>query len=152
MLGGGTASRLFQEIREERGLAYTVFSSVSLNVDCGALTVYAATSPAKLPEVLSIVEDIVGALATDGITDAERKVAMGFLEGSLELAQEDSGSRMARIGRSESARGEVLDLEEHLARLRAVTVDDVGGVLRRILEGPRSLVAVGPFDAVPTRP
>ena len=60
VLGGGTASRLFQQVREERGLAYSVFSSVSLNVDSGALTVYAATSPAKLAEVLAIVDDIVG--------------------------------------------------------------------------------------------
>jgi predicted Zn-dependent peptidase len=149
-LGGGTASRLFQEVREERGLAYTVFSSVSLNVDSGALTIYAATSPAKLPEVLAVIDDVVASLVADGITDAEQAVAMGYLEGSLELAQEDSGSRMARIGRSESARGSVLTLDEHLAKLRAVTVDDVHRVLRRVLDAPRSLVAVGPFDELPS--
>jgi predicted Zn-dependent peptidase len=148
-LGGGTASRLFQEIREERGLVYTVFSSVSLNVDSGSLMVYAATSPGKVPEVVSIVDDIVGSLVADGITDQERDLALGFLEGSLDLAQEDSGSRMARIGRSESARGEVLTLDEHLSMLRAVTVDDVRRVLRRVLDTPRSLVAVGPFDELP---
>jgi predicted Zn-dependent peptidase len=71
------------------------------------------------------------------------------LEGSLELSQEDSGSRMARIGRSEQARGEVLTLDEQLARLRAVSRDDVHRALRRVLGGPRSTVAVGPFDELP---
>ena len=149
VLGGGTASRLFQQIREERGLAYTVFSSVALNVDSGALTVYAATSPAKVAEVLAIVDGIVGDLVDSGITEAERELALGFLEGSLELAQEDSGARMARIGRHEQSRGEVLTIDEQLARLRAATTDDVARVLRRVLDAPRSTVAVGPFDDLP---
>jgi predicted Zn-dependent peptidase len=148
VLGGGTASRLFQQVREERGLAYTVFSSVSLNVDCGGLVVYAGTSPSKLPEVLGLVDGIVGSLAADGITAGERDLAYGYLEGSLELSQEDSGSRMARIGRNESAGREILDIDEHLRRLRAVTVEDVHRVLRRVFEGRRSLVAVGPFDSL----
>jgi predicted Zn-dependent peptidase len=148
-LGGGTASRLFQEVREERGLAYTVYSSVSMNVDCGALTAYAATSPAKVPEVVEIAERIVAELVHGGITDQEHTLALGFLEGSLELAQEDTGSRMARIGRSEQVRAEVLTLDEHLAKLRAVTPDDVARVLRRVLGGKRTLVAVGPFDDLP---
>jgi predicted Zn-dependent peptidase len=148
-LGGGTASRLFQEVREERGLAYTVYSSVSMNVDCGALTAYAATSPAKVPEVVEIAERIVAELVGGGITDQEHTLALGFLEGSLELAQEDTGSRMARIGRSEQVRAEVLTLDEHLAKLRAVTPDDVARVLRRVLGGQRTLVAVGPFDDLP---
>jgi predicted Zn-dependent peptidase len=149
VLGGGTASRLFQEVREERGLAYTVFSSVAMNVDTGALTVYAATSPSKVADVLAIVDGIVGELLADGITEAERDLALSFLEGSLELAQEDSGSRMARLGRSEQTRGVVLTLEEHLEALRAVQPDDVTRVLRRVLDAPRSLVAVGPFDELP---
>jgi predicted Zn-dependent peptidase len=149
VLGGGTASRLFQQVREERGLAYTVFSSVALNVDSGALTVYAATSPAKVSEVLAIVDAIVGDLVERGITGAERDLALGFLEGSLELAQEDSGARMARIGRHEQSRGEVLTIDEQLTRLRAVTADDIARVLRRVLDAPRATVAVGPFDDLP---
>ena len=149
VLGGGTSSRLFQEIREERGLAYTVFSSVSLNVDGGALTVYAATSPAKLPDVLAIVDEEVGGLVSSGLRDGEHAVALGFLEGSTLLSLEDPGSRMGRIGRSVSTRGSVPDVDEHLARLRAVTPDDVHRVARAVLGGPRSLVAVGPFDSLP---
>jgi predicted Zn-dependent peptidase len=75
---------------------------------------------------------------------------MGFLEGSLLLTLEDAGSRMGRIGRAVSTRGDVVDVDQHLARLHAVTPDDVHRVLRRILDGPRSLVAVGPFDELPT--
>jgi len=150
VLGGGTASRLFQEVREERGLAYTVYSSVSQHVDAGSLTVYAATSPSKVAEVVSIVDRIVADLVARGISAAERDLALSYLEGSIELAQEDSGARMARLGRNEQAHGEVLSVDEHLARLRAVTVDDVARVLCRVLDGQRSLVAVGPFDALPT--
>ncbi len=149
VLGGGTSSRLFQEVREERGLAYTVFSSVSLNVDGGALVVYAATSPAKLPEVLAIVDEEVASLAGGGLRDAEHAVALGYLEGSMLLSLEDAGSRMGRIGRSVSTRGEVVDVDEHIARLRAVTPDDVRRVAAAVLGGPRSLVAVGPVDDLP---
>ena len=149
VLGGGTSSRLFQEIREERGLAYTVFSSVSLNVDGGALTVYAATSPAKLPEVLAIVDAEVDALVASGMREGEHAVALGYLEGSTLLSLEDAGSRMGRIGRSVSTRGSVQHVDEQLARLRAVTPDDVHRVARAVLGGRRSLVAVGPFDDLP---
>ncbi len=150
VFGGGSASRLFQEIREERGLAYTVFSSVSLNVDSGSLTVYAATSPAKLPEVLDIIDQQTASLVEKGMTPAEHALALGYLEGSMLLGLEDAGSRMGRLGRSELARGVVPDVEEYLEKLRAVTVDDVHRVLRDVLGGPRSLVAVGPFDELPT--
>jgi predicted Zn-dependent peptidase len=149
VLGGGTASRLFQEVREERGLAYSVFSAVALNVDRGSLTVYAATSPSKLSEVLSIVDDTVTSLRDDGITDEEHALAKGFLEGSLLLSLEDAGSRLGRIGRGLLARGVVEPVDEHLERLRAVTPDDVHRVLAEVLAGPRSLAAVGPFDELP---
>ena len=120
-----------------------------MNVDSGALTVYAATSPAKVPDVVAITEGIVADLVADGITEAERELALGFIEGSLELAQEDTGSRMARIGRSEQARAEVLTIDEHIERLRAVTADDVARVLRRVLDTAGTVVAVGPFDELP---
>ena len=149
VLGGGTASRLFQKVREERGLAYAVFSAVSLNVDRGSMTVYAATSPSKLAEVLAIVEEQVAALATDGITADEHTLARGYLEGSLLLGLEDAGSRMGRLGRSLLTRGSVEPVEEHLERLRAVSIDDVQRVLATVLSGPRALAAVGPFDELP---
>ncbi|MGH9244653.1 MAG: M16 family metallopeptidase [Acidimicrobiales bacterium] len=146
VLGGGMSSRLFQEVREQRGLVYSVYSFSSLYADAGSLTVYAGTAPSKVREVLAVIEGEIERMAIDGITERERDVALGYLEGSFVLGLEDSGSRMARIGKSEISRGEVVPVDEHLARLRAVTTGDVARVAKRILTGRRSLAAVGPFD------
>ena len=149
VLGGGMSSRLFQEVREERGLAYSVYSSVVLYVDCGALAVYAGTAPAKVPEVL---EPSPSASSPSWSTTASptRSTRSPSATSRARCARpEDTGSRMARLGRSEQVRGEVITLDEHLAALRAVTLDDVARVLRRVLGGPRTLVAVGPFDDLP---
>jgi len=146
VLGGGMSSRLFQEIREERGLAYTVFSSPSLYTDCGSLVVYAGTGPARVAELLDVIDDVVHGLLERGITAEEHDVALGYLDGSLLLGLEDSGSRMARIGGSELQRGEVIPIEEHRRRIRAVTADDVQRVVQRVFAGSRSLAVVGPFD------
>jgi predicted Zn-dependent peptidase len=144
VLGGGLASRLFQAVREERGLAYSIFSSTSSHSDCGSLAVSAATSSSMVGEVLAVVDDEIAALVESGITEAEHATALGYLEGSLLLGLEDPGSRMARIGRGIATQGEVVPVEEHLERFRAVTVADVDRVLRRVLGGPRSLALVGP--------
>ena len=146
VLGGGTASRLFQEIREEHGLAYTVFSSPSSYQDSGALSIYAGTAPDHLDEVLDLVDDVIEGLRTDGPTDEEFAMAVGYLVGSLQLGLEDSGSRMMRLGASEIQRGMVIDLDEHVRRIRAVTPDDARRVLERVVDGPRALAIVGPFE------
>jgi predicted Zn-dependent peptidase len=146
VLGGGMSSRLFQEVREQRGLVYSVYSFTSLYVDTGTLTVYAGTAPGKVAEVLGLIDAEIAGLIDGGITDREFDVAVGFLEGSFLLGLEDSGSRMARIGRSEVSKGEIVPVDEHLARLRAVTRGDVARVLERVLAGPRTLAALGPFD------
>ena len=95
ILGGGMSSRLFQEVREERGLAYTVFTSPSSYADAGVLVLYAGTTPARLGELLDVVADVIDGVVADGITDAELEVAKGYLEGATLLGLEDSGSRMA---------------------------------------------------------
>ncbi len=146
ILGGGMSSRLFQEVREERGLAYTVFSSPASYVDAGVVTLYAGTAPARLPELLSVVADVIDAMVADGITDAELDVAKGYLEGATLLGLEDSGSRMARLGAGLIARDEIIPMDEHLARTRAVTTVDVARVLSRIFAAPSTLSVVGPFD------
>ena len=146
VLGGGLSSRLFEEVRERRGLAYSVYSSPSPFSDSGALTVYAATSPERADELVSVLDAEVARLRSDGLADGELSVAKGYLEGSLLLGLEDTGGRMARMGSGEAARGEVIPIDEHLARIRGVTVDDVDRVLDRVLSGPRTLTAVGPFD------
>jgi predicted Zn-dependent peptidase len=146
VLGGGMSSRLFQEVREERGLVYSVYSFTALYFDVGTLVVYAGTAPSKVREVLSLVDAEIEHMAAKGITDRELEVAKGYLEGSFVLGLEDSGSRMARIGKSEVSRGEIIPVDEHLRRLASVTTADVSRVLDRILTSPRSLAAVGPFD------
>jgi predicted Zn-dependent peptidase len=147
VLGGGMSSRLFQEIREERGLAYSVYSSMSSYSDCGIATVYAGTAPKHTDEVLTVLDDVLDGLLVDGITEEEHQVALGYLEGSMLLGLEDSGSRMARLGGSMIVRGEVTSIADHIARVRAVTRDDVQRVLQRVFTGPRTVAAVGPFEA-----
>jgi len=146
VLGGGMSSRLFQEVREERGLAYAVYSYISTYADAGTFVVYAGTSPAKVAEVRKVVDGELDRFRADGITAQELAVATGYLEGAMLLGLEDSASRMARLGRSMITRGEIVAIDEHIARIRAVTVADVARVIARVLDGQRVLAAVGPFD------
>lgn len=146
VLGGGMASRLFQEVREERGLAYSVGSGTSMYADAGALVVYVGTALGRSKEALTVIDGVVEGVLADGITARELEVAKGYLEGSMVLGLEDSGSRMGRLGSSETVRGFVTSVDEHLARIAAVTLDDVHAVARRVLGGSRALAAVGPFD------
>jgi predicted Zn-dependent peptidase len=146
LLGGGMSSRLFQEIREKRGLAYSVYSYRSSYADTGALAIYAGTTPRRAQEVLRIVGDELDRMVADGITEEELEAAKGNVKGSLALSLEDSGGRMNRIGRAALVHGEVLTFDQLIARTEAVTLDDVARVLARGLTGPRALAVVGPFD------
>ncbi len=141
ILGGGTASRLFQSVREERGLAYSVHSWVESHADTGALVAYAGTAVEHLVEVLALLEDALRGLA-DGVTDREVDVAAGYLAGSTVLGLEDPGSRMARIGDSLLSTGRVTPVDDVLAGFRSVTPDDVARVARRLLAGGGPSVAV----------
>ncbi|MFL6206964.1 MAG: M16 family metallopeptidase [Acidimicrobiales bacterium] len=146
VLGGGMASRLFQEVREERGLAYSVYSQPTGFADAGYLTIYCGTAPKRAREALAVINDVLAEVLAHGIDEHELSVATGYLEGSMLLALEDSGSRMARLGRNLMQRDHVIPIDEHVRRLRAVTTDDVARVLHRVLDTPRTLAAVGPFD------
>jgi predicted Zn-dependent peptidase len=146
VLGGGMASRLFQEVREERGLAYSVYSHPTAFEDSGYLTIYCGTAPKRAREALQVIDDVVAAVLGDGVTESELAVAAGYLEGSMLLGLEDSGGRMGRLGRSLMQRDRITTIDEHVERLRAVTIDDVSRVLRRVLDTPRALAAVGPFN------
>ncbi|MGH2718107.1 MAG: M16 family metallopeptidase, partial [Actinomycetota bacterium] len=147
LLGGGMSSRLFQEIREQRGMAYSVYSYRDLYQETGMYGVYVGTSPENTAEVLKISEAILDALAGEGPTEAEVVRAKGHLRGSLMLGLEDSANRMSRVGRSELLRGEVITIDELVARMEAVTVADVARVAADLLrpEG-RVLTIVGPVD------
>ena len=144
-LGGGMSSRLFQEVRENRGLAYSVYSYASHHHDTGMFGVYAGCAPAKVDEVLRVCRDELDAVAEKGLTDDEIDRAKGQLRGSLVLGLEDTSSQMTRIGKTELVHGQVLEVDEVLARIEAVTPDDVRDVAADVLRRPLSLGIIGPF-------
>jgi predicted Zn-dependent peptidase len=146
VLGGGMSSRLFQEVREERGLAYSVYSYKASYEGAGALAVYAGTSPAHVRQVLDLIHAELDAMAAKGITEAELASARSHVRGSLVLGLEDSGARMSRIGHGQISHGRVAPLEEVEERYAAVTVEDVAALAAEVLEGPRSVAVIGPFD------
>jgi predicted Zn-dependent peptidase len=141
------SSRLFQKIREERGLAYTVFTSPSSYSDAGSLIMYAGTAVNRLGELLDVTDEVLAGFIADGITDEEHAVALGYLEGSMLLGLEDSGSRMSRLGTGLATRNDITPVDEHIRRIRAVTTDDVAAVISRIFGGPRAVSAVGPLGS-----
>ena len=148
ILGGGPASRLFRTIREERGLAYSVYSYLSCYTDSGVWVAAAASAPPRIPEVLGLIHEELDRLFDDGVTEAELAVATGYLSGSTALALEDSGSCMARIATDVLLHGEVAPLSKVLERYRRVTLDDVHRVLARGADaGGRSIAVLGPRSA-----
>lgn len=147
VLGGGMSSRLFQEIREKRGLAYSVYSFAASYSDAGVVGLYAGCSPKKAPQVAGLMLDEFRRLATDGITAEELARAQGQLGGSAALALEDSDTRMTRLGRAELTQGEFADLDETLRRIAAVTADDVRDLAGELASRPLAIAAVGTVDA-----
>jgi predicted Zn-dependent peptidase len=145
-LGGGMSSRLFQEVRERRGLAYSVYSFTSQYAGTGAVGVSAGCHPGKVHELLDVVGDQLAEVAANGLTAAEVARGKGQVRGGLVLGLEDTGSRMSRIGKGELSHGEVMDIEDMLARVDAVTVEEVRELAAEVLAGPRCLSVVGPFD------
>src|SRR3954469_4783073 len=151
VLGGGMSSRLFQEVREKRGLAYSVFSYRSAFEETGSLAVYCATAPERVEETLAVVRDELDRMVADGgITERELTVAKGHLTGSMALSLESSSSRMNRMGRSELTMGEIPSLDWVVEQVDAVPPDDVARVIDRVFGGgERTLALVGPPDTLP---
>ncbi len=143
ILGGGMSSRLFQEVREKRGLAYSVYSFSSAYSDAGMFGMFSSASPAKAHEVATVMRDEFFALAERGVTESELARIKGQLAGASALALEDTDTRMSRLGRAEIGSGEFYDYDASLAMLSKVTADDVHELARDIASGPMSLVAVG---------
>ncbi|MFJ2635634.1 M16 family metallopeptidase [Streptomyces sp. NPDC087422] len=144
-LGGGMSSRLFQEVREKRGLAYSVYSYTSSFADCGLFGVYAGCQPRRVPEVLKICRDELHQVAEHGLTDEEIGRAIGQLSGSTVLGLEDTGALMNRLGKSELCWGEQLSVDDLLGRIATVTPDDVRAVARDVLGQRPSLAVIGPL-------
>lgn len=148
VVGGGMSSRLFRSVREERGLAYAVYSFRMPYADSGAFGVYVGTTPHQTSEVLTLVRDELGAVVDSGISEQELERAKGNMKGSLALSMEDTNSRMVRLGRHELTGVEHLSLDETVAHIDAVTIGEVHAVAKDVYGGPFVIGAVGPFDSV----
>lgn len=144
-LGGGMSSRLFQEVREKRGLAYSVYSYTSGFADCGLFGIYAGCRPSQVDDVLKICRDGLDQAANEGLTDEEIRRAIGQLSGSTVLGLEDTGALMNRIGKSELCWGSQLSVDEMLERIAAVTPEEVREVAHDILGQRPSLSVIGPL-------
>ena len=145
ILGGGLSSRLFDEIRERRGLAYSVFSSAAAYADTGAWSIYAGTLPEHAHDVRRLVGTELERLHADGITSDELDIAQGYLAGSYEMGLEDSGARMSRLGGQLTILGHLRSVEEQLDRWSNVTLDDVHRVAGRVYGATEPVtVTVGP--------
>ena len=145
-LGGGMSSRLFQEVREKRGLAYSVYSFASQHAETGMWGVYVGCLPAKADEVLAICQEEIAKAISGGLTDAELERGKGQLRGSIVLGLEDPSSRMSRLGKAELSYPRLEPVEEILASVEAVSHDDVRRAAAEILDLPKVLAVVGPFD------
>ena len=148
VLGGGMSSRLFQEVREKRGLAYSVYSYSSSYADSGLFGIYAGCQPKRVEQVLDICREELGKVIEEGITEEELRRAIGQISGSTVLGMEDTGSLMNRIGKAELSYGHHLSVDEMLAKIAAVTLEDVHAVARDVLGAHRpSLALIGPITA-----
>lgn len=146
VLGGGLSSRLFQEIRERRGLAYSIWSERVAYHDAGAVSVGLGTASEHVAEVLEIVGNELDALGAKGVTAREMAIAKGSIRAETLLASEDSGARMSRIGAGLLLHGEVLEMDEVLARVESVSLAEVNQAASNLMAARRSLAVVGPFD------
>jgi predicted Zn-dependent peptidase len=146
-LGGGMSSRLFQEVREKRGLAYTVYSYHAQYTEAGLFSTYAGTTPSRAQEVVSLLRRELESVRDGGLTDEEFQRAKGHVKGSMVLSLEDPGGRMSRLGKSEIAHGEILSVDQALRRIDHVTLDDAHRVAERVLSRPMTLTVLGPFAA-----
>jgi predicted Zn-dependent peptidase len=145
-LGGGMSSRLFQEVRERRGLAYSVYSFASQHADTGLWGIYAGCLPSKADEVLSICVNEVSKVVSGGLTDAELERGKGQVRGGIVLGLEDPSSRMTRLGKSELVYPDLEAVDDVLAAIDLVTHDDIRAIAAEILTRPKALAVVGPFD------
>ena len=146
-LGGGMSSRLFQEIREKRGLAYSVYSYAQQFAGSGVIGFYAGCNPNKATEVVKIIRDVLHDVADNGLTHEELARAQGAVRGSLVLSQEDTGSRMSRIGKAELVYGENLGFDQILKEVSSVSGAQIRAVASEYLTKSPTLAVVGPYKS-----
>jgi predicted Zn-dependent peptidase len=146
-LGGGMSSRLFQEIREKRGLAYSVYAYAQQFAGSGQIGFYAGCNPTKAIEVVEIIREVLADVAENGMSHEEIERAKGAVRGSLVLSQEDSGSRMSRIGKNEIVYGQVMGFDDILKAISRVNPTDVREIANEFLTKSPTLALVGPFKS-----
>jgi predicted Zn-dependent peptidase len=146
IVGGGMSSRLFQEVREKRGLAYSVFTFGSAYADSGMVGVYAGCLPKKAPEVLEVVRAELANIAKGNITPDELLRGKGQMRGSVVMGLEDTGAKMTRIAKAELVYGELPTVDQILHRIDIVTLDDVATLAAELYAGDQTLTVMGPFD------
>ncbi|WP_310550365.1 M16 family metallopeptidase [Paenibacillus glufosinatiresistens] len=145
-IGGGMSSRLFQEIREKRGLAYSVYSYHSAQADSGLFTVYAGTAPKQTREVLELTKEMLADLAAKGLSEDELSKGKEQLKGSLILSLEGASSRMNRLGKNELMLGRHESLDDVIERIQNVSMKDVDALLDRMFARPLAAAMVGTSD------
>lgn len=143
ILGGGMSSRLYQEIREERGLAYSTYSYQQGYADAGYFGIYAGTNPENAELVTKLMWEIFEGVAEKGVTQAEYDLALGNITGGLALRYESTIARMNRLLAAEIGTGEYLSVSEVMDRFRAVSLSDIQSIAQKIIASPSSLIAVG---------
>jgi len=149
VLGGSMSSRLFQEIREERGLAYSVYSYHSSYKETGTFTVYTGTAQEHVGQVFDIVSQVLHDVADHGITDKELKKGKEQLKGSLMLSLESTNSRMSRLGKNELLLERHLSLDEILTKIDQVSHESVLAVGQQLFRSKLALAMVSPLDGFP---
>lgn len=147
-LGGGMSSRLFQEVREKRGLVYTVYSFAQQFQDAGMAGIYAGCNPKNLTTVREVCANVLADIVENGITKAELEKAKGQVSGGMVLGLEDTGSRMSRNARSELNFGYLTSVSEVLDRVSAVTLEDVHSLAHHLWSQEPMTAVVGPAEKV----
>ncbi|MGN7470178.1 M16 family metallopeptidase [Brevibacillus sp. SAFN-007a] len=150
VLGGSMSSRLFQEIREERGLAYSVYSYHSSYKEAGTFTIYTGTAPEQVGQVFDIVTNVLRDVADHGITDKELNKGKEQLKGSLMLSLESTNSRMSRLGKNELLLERHLSLDEIIAKIDSVSHESVLAVAQQLFRSKLAMAMVSPLDGYPS--
>jgi predicted Zn-dependent peptidase len=146
VLGGGMSSRLFQEVREQRGLAYSVYSFVQAFADTGYFGVYTGTMPSKLGQSVEVIKDTLIDISKSGLTETEITRGKGQLRGGFVLGMEDTGARMTRIAKAELVSGELPSVDQALDAIDSVTPDEIKEVSKLILGQKPTIAVVGPYQ------
>ena len=146
ILGGGMSSRLFQEIREKRGLAYSVYTYHSVHMETGSFCMYAGTSPKNVNEVIKIMQNEIQKIISEEVEENELNRAKQHITGQLVLGLENTSHRMMRLGKSELAQGKIYSVNELIDKVNKVSADDVKRVATRLLDNDvLNLSVIGPF-------